>query len=332
MLSVVIPVKNMEKYIEKCILSVVKQKNIDMNKIEILICDFGSTDNTLNIAENIKNRERANIVIIKDNMKDVVEARNKGLKNTSRKYVSFLDVDDWIDENYYSVLITKLEKGNLDFVYTDFINITEKDRIESKIKNIELKNNSPEIKISHEMIKLITENRINCEAWNKVYKTQYIKENNIEFDNVNGVNGEDLLFNLQLLKYNPKFEHASNVYYYHLIREVSLGKLNDKVSICERFVYIVENLLETYKDKELIKKYIYILFVNLLLQDLNKSVSLQAYKECKRKYKQNSNYNRSIIYNIISFNTNFIRKIASVLLLLNMDAIVFYIRRKRNDK
>ncbi|MGN0811934.1 MAG: glycosyltransferase family 2 protein [Candidatus Coproplasma sp.] len=113
LISVIVPVYNGEKYIQKCIESIQKQT---FSKIEIIIVDDGSTDNTKNICNNFINLdERVKYYYITNS--GVSKARNYGLMHAQGDFISFVDSDDWIDADMLEVLLSTLLTNNADFSY-----------------------------------------------------------------------------------------------------------------------------------------------------------------------------------------------------------------------
>lgn len=111
-LSIIVPIYNVEKYLAKCIESILKQTYGDF---ELILINDGSPDNCYEIIELYAKRDSRIVAIHKEN-KGVSAARNTGLKNAKGKYISFVDPDDYIEPNFYSVLIEELEKNNADVV------------------------------------------------------------------------------------------------------------------------------------------------------------------------------------------------------------------------
>ncbi|MBQ8464939.1 MAG: glycosyltransferase [Alphaproteobacteria bacterium] len=109
--SVIIPVYNVEPYLKKCLNSVANQT---LKEIEIICVNDGSTDNSLQILEEYANKDKR-IKIINQKNQGLSGARNSGLKIASGKYVGFIDSDDWIDKNFYEVLVEAMEKNGADF-------------------------------------------------------------------------------------------------------------------------------------------------------------------------------------------------------------------------
>lgn len=91
--SVIIPVYNVEKYLEECLDSIINQT---LKEIEIICIDDGSTDSSLNVLENYKKKDKRIIVLQQQNL-GAGAARNKGLDLARGKYLSFLDADDFLN-------------------------------------------------------------------------------------------------------------------------------------------------------------------------------------------------------------------------------------------
>lgn len=105
LISVIIPVYNAEKYLNKCINSILLQT---YKNIEILLVNDGSTDNSQEVCEEFRNKDRRVKVIYKENG-GASDARNVGIKNSNGKYITFVDSDDTVEENYIEYLYNLLE-------------------------------------------------------------------------------------------------------------------------------------------------------------------------------------------------------------------------------
>lgn len=117
--SVIIPVFNTEKYINKCLSSLVNQT---LDDIEIICVNDGSADNSLEIIEKIANND-ARIKIINQEHKKQGAARNAGLKIAEGEYIGFVDSDDWIDLNYYEMLYNTAKKYDADIALATNVRI-----------------------------------------------------------------------------------------------------------------------------------------------------------------------------------------------------------------
>lgn len=112
LVSVIIPVYNVEEFLQECLESVIKQT---YKNIEIITIDDGSTDNSLEILKQYASND-GNITIINQKNSGQSVARNKGIAETKGKYIYFLDSDDYILPETIENLISKMEKNNLDLI------------------------------------------------------------------------------------------------------------------------------------------------------------------------------------------------------------------------
>ena len=103
-ISVIVPIYNVEKYLEKCLESIINQTFINL---EIILINDGSTDFSGSICEKYKNKDNRIILIHKKN-EGLSAARNKGLSIATGDYISFVDSDDFLDLNMYEILYKKM--------------------------------------------------------------------------------------------------------------------------------------------------------------------------------------------------------------------------------
>ena len=99
LVSIIIPIYNVEEYLEDCLNSLIKQT---YRKIEVILIDDGSTDKSSNIYSQFLKYK--NIKVIKQKNQGVSNARNNGLKVAKGEYIGFCDSDDWIEANFYEKL------------------------------------------------------------------------------------------------------------------------------------------------------------------------------------------------------------------------------------
>ncbi len=112
LVSIIVPVYNVEKYIEKCILSIINQT---YTNLEIIIVNDGSLDHSENIIKEYISKDNR-IKYIKRENGGLGAARNTGIENATGKYIAFVDSDDWIDPEMYSVLWQKAYECDADVV------------------------------------------------------------------------------------------------------------------------------------------------------------------------------------------------------------------------
>lgn len=204
--SIIIPIYNAEKYIKKCLNSVINQT---YKNIEILFVDDGSKDKSLEIVKKVEDKRIKTIV---QQNKGAYLARKTGYEKSQGDYITFIDADDWIDDDYIEILVKKAEETCADIVRMSYTkNFVEQNRYK--------KENFPYAE-DHLIIKKNFYNELYSKLINTYFYNsmccQLINKKIIKFnDNSNNiVMGEDLLFNLSLID-NAKKIYVLNENKYH---------------------------------------------------------------------------------------------------------------------
>lgn len=115
-ISVIVPVYNVEKYIEKCMRSIMEQT---LEEIEIIIINDGSPDRSLDVINKLMKEDQRIQVITKKNG-GLSSARNMGIKIATGKYIQHIDGDDWVEKDFLKSVYEFAEKENLDIVVSDY--------------------------------------------------------------------------------------------------------------------------------------------------------------------------------------------------------------------
>ena len=192
-ISIIIPAFNCEKYIERNLKSILNQK---YKNIEVIVVNDGSTDNTLNIVENISNQDSRVIIVNKENA-GVSSARNTGIQYSTGEYIGFVDADDFIDNDMYFNMINTIKDNSADIClisYYEIINNIKSERYFPWDDNIKVfKNNEIYNYFFPFMIsKLKNEKNIIFGAvWRILIKSSIAKETKF---NTELTIGEDFLF------------------------------------------------------------------------------------------------------------------------------------------
>ncbi|MDT9331574.1 glycosyltransferase family 2 protein [Clostridium perfringens] len=218
--SILIPVYNTEKYLRKCLDSVINQT---LKEIEIIITNDGSTDNSEVIVKEFIELDNR-IIYSKQENSGLGATRNKGLELASGEYIAFLDSDDWVDNDFYEVLYEEAKKDNYDLVVSTYLN-------EFKDKTI-LNENKSHDRISY-LRNILSGNEPGF-SWNKLYKRELIKNHNLKFP-LRGYfeNVEDQYFTIRSIYYskNVGFTNISNIHYRHnedsIVNKYQNGLIND---------------------------------------------------------------------------------------------------------
>ena len=210
--SIIVPVYNVEKYLRKCIDSLINQT---LNDIEIICINDGSTDKSLKILKEYKNKDSRIILLNQENSGQSV-ARNRGIEIAKGEYLGFVDPDDWIDLDYYEKLYNAASTNDTDIAVGGIIRVTGIKK--KKFLNFEKETLTDNTKLKFELCDVPEKSYI----WNKIYKTQKLKEINLKFEE--GRIFEDCIFTPQALFFLGKMVTVPNTYYYYLRRNNSTVK------------------------------------------------------------------------------------------------------------
>ena len=201
--SVIVPAYNTEKYIEKCLISLIKQT---MKEIEIIIINDGSTDNTLEIINKFASLDKRIKLITQSNQKQGA-ARNKGMKIAKGEYIGFVDSDDWIDLDYFEKLYATAKKYNSDIALATNVRIGNgKTKKRLNIEKEEF------VKTLQEKIDISHQAKNPCPT-NKIYRREMLQINQITWPE--GVYCEDKLFTIHAIYYANGLVTVPNAYYYY---------------------------------------------------------------------------------------------------------------------
>ncbi len=213
LVSIIIPIYNTEKYLDKCIKSVVNQT---LKDIEIILINDGSTDNSSNICDEWEKKDNRIKVVHQEN-KGLFKVREFGTKLSTSNYIGFIDSDDYIEDNMIEILYDKALAHNADMVQCGVRLFYEDDTTQDFGYEVEeiLKENDTFNKIVKPYIEEdYYLQGIDSYVWNKLYKKELIIkvlsniENNIKLR-------EDALINLWAYSFCEKKIILKNCYLYH---------------------------------------------------------------------------------------------------------------------
>ena len=212
LISVIIPVYNVEKYLDICVESVVRQT---YENLEIILVDDGSTDNCPAICDEWARKDSRIKVIHKQNG-GLSSARNVGMKNASGDYIGFIDSDDVISLDMYEKLLSSLKENEADIAQCGYFTFSDYSQISdfNNDKTVYTRKFN-----SHNAVKsLLTDGTVSVICWSKLYKNQVIK--NVFFEE--GVINEDVLWTYQVLAKSDNVVTISGKLYGYYQREGSI--------------------------------------------------------------------------------------------------------------
>lgn len=253
LVSIIIPVYNAEKYITRCINSILNQ---DYSNYEIVLVNDGSSKQCETLLHQLAEKHKC-IKLIDQKNQGVSVARNNGLKSSSGEWVVFIDADDYIAEDYLSTMIDNAQKYSADIVVSEYFTCIGQQKSHSKFLNdCTIKCYGKENKVN--LVKSCIESRTyGCAQgptnigvpWAKLYKRTAVSE--VKFDS-RLTHMEDTIFNINVLMCADKIVYVPKpLYYYEIHMDSAVHSVQKNFELIAQCV--VECLFE-FETKYQLKK------------------------------------------------------------------------------
>lgn len=256
--SVIVPVYNVEKFLNRCVKSIVGQS---YQNLEIILVNDGSTDGSPAICDQWESCDHRIKTIHKKNG-GLSSARNAGLEKATGDYIMFEDSDDWLDKELIRKCVNRMQEDNSDMVIFGYRKVNEE---EKKLGEFTFGNQSySREEMTSQLFQRILEMSFGY-AWNKMYHLETIKKSGLKFDG-EIIDREDLVFNIQLLNYLNKISYLEFVGYSYLQRGTSLLH-NASLSRMKSVNIFCKKIDDIYIDNLAVKKKVYNMNVLHYLSD-----------------------------------------------------------------
>lgn len=230
-LSLIIPVYNTEKYIKRCLDSVICQRT---EGLEVIVVNDNSTDNSLSIISAYAKSYRCIKIIDLPKNEGAGNARNIGLKNAIGKYIGFIDSDDWVDIDMYNIMLNYLEKNNADIAVCGVKNEYQDSRVGSyryHYDNMKILSNECALRILAKSLDVGA--NISSIVCNKLFRADLFSNSDLYFPQ-NSYN-EDDYFTFMAFIYSKKIILTPNCYYHYYQRADSITHSFSKKHINDLF-------------------------------------------------------------------------------------------------
>ena len=241
-ISIIVPVYNVEKYIEKCLLSIAKQSYQDF---EIIVVDDGSTDRSGEICDQLE-KIYNNIMVIHSQNGGVSNARNIGLSRACGEYVWFVDSDDFVSPDAVETIVRHVEMhSTLDLLIFDAITVDEEGKQIQKIQCDLPCGKAMDLNSQRSLV------FANTSLWNRIYRMDIIRNKQLTFE-TNITIAEDLLFNYKYLLECHNIYYEKDALYFYLQRKQSAMSGGGKNRDVQK---VFEHLILYYKNKDVFSAY-----------------------------------------------------------------------------
>lgn len=321
--SIVIPVYNVEKYIEECLESAINQT---LNDIEIIVVNDGSTDNSL---EKVKPYEKKynNVRIINQTNKGLSGARNTGLRNATGEYIYFLDSDDYISLESMEYCYKKCKENDLDVLTFDAKCFLDEEDA-NKIDNMEIisKENYDRSKVIESKVvsgedfynNSIQNNAYKQPVWLYVYRREFLINENLYF--YEGLIHEDELYTIEILLKANRVLYIPKIFFFRRIRfnsimtqKISKKNIESLRIICDEIYKLYDNNKKRLKSETNsnlithIRDFYSISMYRMYKSKLNKIEIKQCIVELNESIKKTENIRNTKLYLQFKFPKLYIR-------------------------
>ena len=284
LISVIVPVYNLEKYLVRCIESIIGQT---YKNLEIILIDDGSTDTSVQIIDEFKKKYNRIKVIHKENGGES-SARNTGLRMATGEYIAFCDCDDWMDPDMYETLAWELNQENIDMVASGWYK--ETDSSSQEIRNA-LPVNS-QVFGRDELLKYLymrDSYRGFAYMWDKLYKREILKDkdgNWILFREDLRLGG-DVLYLAEVALNVKRAKYVDRAFYHYYQRDKSgchtkdVTKLREWLKAYELILQRFEEEQIDYKTKDYVKR-----FLAYHSSNATEIAAIQGQKEAQKEFQR----------------------------------------------
>ena len=325
-ISIIIPMYNLEKYIEECLLSVLIQTFQDF---EVIVVDDCSTDNSVSIVESLtpKFNGKLKLIKLKKNSGNAGEPRNVGLSHSSGKYVFFLDGDDLITHTALEELYSYTNDESIDIIHSDnnFVPFKFNSSSNEYMSTEEIDDNTVfrmvtsekhtnplfETDDLSERMTRFVQRRFWSTVWRNLYSRKFIEDNGINFSDALLL--EDDLFTFQCLCCAKKILNIPNVFYIYRMRKTSLShnssshKHDQKIDTMMKLFNLLDKFMtgkELFVDKPEVKYMVFTFFAKKLTGTLTQVEPYELDSLLRRKLSEDLEGNLALMaysFNMMNF-------------------------------
>ena len=321
LVSIIIPIYNVEKYISKCIESCLKQT---YKNVEIILVDDGSTDSSGKIADAYSKKNK-NIIVFHKKNGGVSSARNYGIEKSHGEYICFVDSDDYLAYDFVEYMMKLAEENNSDFCFSKncYTSVGQKQVDTDNIINVE----------NAKATSILLAPYVEVGCWNKIYKKELLQKNNIRFSETLFY-GEGLDFICRTSQLAKNIIVSEGRYYYYRKNNLDSATTSfkyDRLINGEKALLKIRDEIKV-TSKELIdawELHLVLFSINAIIAIKINKKNIDEYKTKLKKWKKNiKKYSLRLIH---SNNVGLKQKLKIVIANICPQVLV-YIQKKKNRK
>lgn len=303
LISIIVPIYNVEKYLKKCLDSILEQT---YENLEVILINDGSTDTSGEICDNYIHKFR-NCKYIRKSNAGLGFARNSGLDEATGEYIVFVDSDDYIPCNSIETLFKNINNFKSDICKGGFTHVDNNGEVLSKkiytYKDYDNRTIKSEFLPSLIGSTAAKSDSIEMSVWGTIYRASIIKQNNIRFPSERELISEDLIFNINFIKYATSAVIITDVVYHYRCNNNSLTTKyrEERFDLCKKLYLEVTKMLTPYNyDKYVLYRLdkTFFIYLKMCFIQENPKISGKSKKDSLKSIKRICS--DEIVKNIIS--------------------------------
>ena len=223
-ISIIIPCYRVEKYLDRCMETIVNQT---LRDIEIILVDDGSSDNVPVMCDEWAKKD-SRIKVVHKNNAGLGYARNTGLEIATGEYVAFVDSDDYVDNGMYEALFKEAKNSDADIVFCNF-KIEQRNGVWVDNREIGVRKEWSGHRVKEFMLDMVAsaphekkERKYQMSVWHSIYRRSIIDNKNIRFYSEREIVSEDILFQVDYMLHTRKIVYLPQSHYYYCLNGDSL--------------------------------------------------------------------------------------------------------------
>ena len=218
-LSIIVPIYNVEAWLEECLSSIYA---ISIHSYEVILVNDGSPDNSHKIIEKYAEKYRARTVVVNRKNGGLSAARNSGLDIAKGDYIAFIDSDDFIDPNAFSKLVEDTIQAKVDIGCGNGFKYSEQNQKIGKLTKSAEVYDLGKTYIGEQYLECGFQSSIftNITAWDKIYRRAFLKQHSFRF--IEGLLHEDVPFAFSVFLNKPLVQYFDCYFYFYRVRQGSI--------------------------------------------------------------------------------------------------------------
>ncbi len=274
LISIIVPIYNGEKYLRRCIDSVLAQSWVDF---ELILINDGSCDKSLSVCEEYAVRDNR-IKVIDQLNAGVSVARNTGIEAAEGRYICFVDCDDWVDTNYLELLYENLTNADAELAVTGYREVNEEGSNTRDTRTIACASVFTAEEAMFHLFEAIGFMSF-CYPWGKLFKADIISRHHIKFNPAIAI-GEDRLFIFDYLHHASKVSCTSVSTYNYLMN--SCGAMNTLKGFDLKYLTCFDalDMMLCGEMPKKVKRQLHVVYVSILLK-MKKFLNEANATDCK---------------------------------------------------